>query len=175
AASAAAPATASTGPAPAAPAPATAAAPEAVRPAAASPDWTTQALRQLGAEPQATFARAMALLLNVSNPDELAQLDRLQTGFKRMRWYSAVAMGEKNGRLVLGWAHSERLSTWAHERALGDCNRAASTPCVLALTDGSFRNAALQELAPRLATQSQAAVRDAFMRNVQRMLRAGGL
>lgn len=157
--------------APAAAPPATARSAEAIAAEAARAEWS-QAVAQLRSEAPSSISRGLELLLHASG-DDSARLSRLQWALKRMRWNSALAMGEKDGYLVFAWSHSERRPDWAQERALADCNRAAAAPCVVVMADGSYANAALISVGTRLGSHSQQAVRDNFMRHVQRKLQDG--
>lgn len=159
---------------PAAPRTAEAAYPRAAEPPADSSrgDWP-QSISRLQSDGSGSLAGGLAALLRVTSPEDLAQLDRLQDAFKRMRWNSAVAMGERSGHLVIGAASGERRSEWAQERALADCARPGSPPCVIVMTDGSFNRSALLSVAGRLGQRPQPQVREQFMRAVQRQLQAG--
>lgn len=158
----------------AAPAPApspTARSPEALAAEAAHAEWT-QALASLRSEGPSNFSRGVELLLRTTGEDS-DRLSRFQSALKRMRWNSAVAMGEKNGYLVFAWTHSERRSDWAQERALADCNRASTAPCAVVMADGSYANSGLMSVGARLGSRNQQVVRENFMRYVQRKLQEG--
>ena len=161
----------------AAPAPAPAPAPasrstEAPDPARA--EWA-QTLALMRSENPGSLSRGLELLLHATSAEDVRQLSQFQSAVKRMRWNSAVAMGEKNGLLVFAYFHSERRPDWAQERAISDCTRVAGATCALVMADGSFVGAGLTSLAARLGSRNQTAVRENFMRYVQRKLTEGFL
>ncbi|HSW03641.1 MAG TPA: hypothetical protein VLK61_03610, partial [Aquabacterium sp.] len=159
-------------PAPApAPAPAARSNPETAADTARA-EWS-YALTQMRSESPGSIARGFELLLRINQAEDVDRLSRFQAALKRMRWNSAVAMGEKNGFLVFFYTHSERRADWAAERALADCNRAATSPCAVVMSDGSYSNAALMTVGTRLGSRGQQAVRETFMRYVQRKLQEG--
>ncbi|WP_395700739.1 serine/threonine-protein kinase [Aquabacterium sp.] len=164
--------------APAPPPPAPSPAPAPSRPLEASPaeaaraEWAL-AVARLHSDSTMSLASGLATLLHVTAADDLAQLDRLQSAVKRMRWNSALALGERNGYLVWGHVSGERRSDWAQERALGDCSRGSATPCTVVVADGSFRREGLMAVAGRLGSRHQQAVREVFLRQVQRSLQSG--
>jgi hypothetical protein len=151
---------------PPAPSPAPAPAP------APGAEWP-RAVARLQADGSGSMARGLAALLGITAAEDLDRLERLQDAYKRLRWNSAVAVGERSGYLVIGAASGERRSDWAQEKALADCAGPGAPACVVVMTDGSFNKGALQNIANRLGQRSVQQVRDQFMRTVQRQLQAG--
>jgi hypothetical protein len=84
----------------------------------------------------ATLTSALTTLLNVQRGDELAAVAGLQDAVGRLRWKSALALGENNGALVLGSSSNEASVAFANDAALEACSRAAAAPCVVVMTDG---------------------------------------
>ena len=116
---------------------------------------------------------ALGTLLGVQSPEQQETLARLQAASKQMRWKSAIAIGEKDGLLVMSHVSAESRSNWANDRALAFCKRQASTPCSLLMSDGQFVEAGLLEVAHRLGGRRQAVVRDDFIAKAQRALKNG--
>lgn len=161
---------------PSAPAPANAGGAAASMPGAAAlananrAEWT-QAQARLRSEPRLSLAGALAILLHATATEDVERLEHFQTRLKQFPWKSALALGEKNGYLSFGYAHSHSRTDWANEAAVKACSRGAATPCGVVMSNGDFDAVALQNLAPRLGTKSQQLVRENFMRDLRRTFR----
>lgn len=174
-AAAAAKAGAASAPAKSPPAPATG---PATRPAtgpatapAARPAWERSIARLRALPASAGLAKALQALLQADAAEDLALLERLQATVLRLRWSTALAMGERNGYLTYYWPpQPESRADWAEQAALGQC-KARSSGCVIVLVNGELRPGALAELAVRFDARAQAEVRGAFLRALKANLR----
>lgn len=111
----------------------------------------------------------VALLLGAESAHERQLFDRFQTQIKRLRWKSALAMGATaNGHLAWTFTQGETRSDWAEERALSRCAQATKSRCVVVAINGDFRAGSLHDVAARLGPRPQAAVREVFVRSVER-------
>lgn len=151
------------------------AAPTAPPASAAAPgDWATKAQAELRASPgPRSLAAALAVLLGAQNEADLDVLRRYESAVKRLRWSAALAMGERGGVIVYGYAHGESREAYARERALAVCGGVASAPCMVVYANGDVRNADLATLAQQLAGRPQSAVRRAFIESANRTLARG--
>ena len=101
-------------------------------------------------------------------------LRRFGAAMKRLRWISALAMGEnRNGVIAYSYTFNWSKEMWAHERALADCARATVSPCVVVFVNGDVRNGELASLAGTLSARPQAAVRRAFVESTKQTLARG--
>jgi len=174
--------TASPPSAPAATAPASSAyaTPAAAPPAAAPPppptsasDWA-QAQTRLRASPAPrSLAAALGLLLQPQSEEETAVLARFDSSLRSLRWSSALAIGERGGTLVFGYAHSEVKAAWAADRALGACSNVGGQGCSVVWTNGDLRVSELATLAGRLEGHSQATARRQFIELLRSRLARG--
>ncbi|HSW22798.1 MAG TPA: hypothetical protein VLJ62_08525 [Burkholderiaceae bacterium] len=128
-----------------------------------------QILRKLG-------AGAMGIVYEGFNPliERSVALKVIRAAMKRLRWISALAMGEsRNGVIAYSYTFNWSKEIWAHERALADCARATVSPCVVVFVNGDVRNGELASLAGTLSTRPQAAVRRAFVESTKQTLARG--
>jgi predicted Ser/Thr protein kinase len=146
--------------------------PPPARPAAGN-EWADAVAQLRAAEGSLTLARAFELLLQVKEPAEVERLGQLEAAVKRMRWKSAMALGERGGLIGYGFAREERIVKWAEERAVSECTASGSRQCTVVAVDGSLRPGAFIEFAGRLGGRSQAQVRETFLRELQRSLQSG--
>jgi tRNA A-37 threonylcarbamoyl transferase component Bud32 len=129
---------------------------------AATAEWAKARAALTAAGGGATLTSALTTLLNVQRGDELAAIVGLQDAVGRLRWKSALALGENDGALVMGNSSNEPSVAFADDAALETCSRAAATSCVVVMTDGQFDPAAFRQLSSRIGARSQAATRQAF-------------
>ncbi|WP_144290205.1 serine/threonine-protein kinase [Ideonella sp. A 288] len=113
---------------------------------------------------------ALATLLHARAPDEVEVLDRFDASMKRLPWKSALALGEQNGYIVLGFAWRESKREWAADTALKACARTSTTPCHVVFADGDVVDSGLLAFAESLGAKPQAAVRQAFVRRLARAM-----
>ncbi len=161
------PAAASGAPAPYAaapsPAPASSPAPAAAAPARAASDWAGAQARLRGGEAPRALGGALAVLLQAQAEEEVDTLNRFDSAVRRLRYSSAVAMGERGGSIVFGYAHGESRGNWAEERAVAACSGIGAQGCTVVWVNGSTRAAELAALAGRLESHSQSSVRHRFV------------
>jgi hypothetical protein len=101
------------------------------------------------------------------------RLQQLQSAVKRLRWKSAMAIGDRGGLIGYGFSREERIVQWAEERAVAECTATGARGCTVVMVDGNLRPAAFIEFASRLGGRGQAQVRETFLRDVQRSLQSG--
>jgi len=140
----------------------------------ASSDWA-RAQAALRASPgPASLADSLIVLLGAQSDADVDTLRRFGSAMKRLRWISALAMGEsRNGVIAYGYASGASKESWAQESALEVCARATSSPCSVVFVNGDARNAELVALAGKLSSRSQAAVRRAFVESAKQTLARG--
>ena len=101
------------------------------------------------------------------------RLQQLQSAVKRLRWKSAMAVGERGGLIAYGFSREERVVQWAEERAIAECAASGARNCTVVAVDGNLRPGAFIDFAGRLGGRGQAQVRETFLREVQRSLQSG--
>ena len=136
-------------------------------------EWADSVAQLRSAEAGLTLARGFELLLQVKDAGEIERLQQLQSAVKRLRWKSAMAVGERGGLIGYGFAREERIVKWAEERAVAECAASGARGCTVVVIDGSLRPGAFIDFAGRLGSRSQAQVRETFLRDVQRSLQSG--
>jgi hypothetical protein len=149
------------------PGPATAAAPSAAKAAAG---WAPAVARLRSAPASTSFAQALALLLDVQASEDRALLDRLQARVLKLRWHSAVALGDRDGWLGFHPGQGERTAQWAAQEALARCRRSGAARCVIVHANDQFQRAGLIEFAAGLDRRPPAQVREAFLRWLRKWL-----
>jgi serine/threonine protein kinase len=147
----------------------------ASRPAPARPvnEWADAMAQLRAAEGSLTLARGFELLLQVKDAGEVERLQQLQSAVKRLRWKSAMAIGDRGGLIGYGFSREERIVQWAEERAVAECTATGARGCTVVMVDGNLRPGAFIEFAGRLGGRGQAQVRETFLRDVQRSLQSG--
>lgn len=132
-------------------------------------EWAeAQAALRAGAG-RAGLASALSTLLAVRRNDEREVLDRFEKMIKRLPWQSALAMGERNGHVVYGWAQREVRVEWAADAAINACARVGSSNCAVVMADGKVNEAGILALAGRLGARQQEVTRDALLRSMQKL------
>ena len=163
-------AVANTPAAPANPKTATASSPAQAKPVN---EWADAVAQLRAAEGGLTLARGFELLLQVKDAGEVERLQQLQSAVKRLRWKSAMAVGERGGLIAYGFSREERVVQWAEERAIAECAASGARNCTVVAVDGNLRPGAFIDFAGRLGGRGQAQVRETFLREVQRSLQSG--
>ncbi|MCE9568394.1 MAG: caspase family protein [Rhodocyclales bacterium] len=109
-------------------------------PQSASGEWTRRVALLDKLQSQLTFAKAMALLLDITSTDDLVQLAQFEIFVRDAGWSSALAFGmDKEGSPAWAAAARFRLPTFASESALEHCTKEAGSPCKLLLLNGTFQ------------------------------------
>jgi hypothetical protein len=122
----------------------------------------------------ASFADALIVMLGAQSEADVEALRRFGSAMKRLRWISALAMGEsRGGNITYNYTFGWSKESWAQERVLEDCARATNSPCVVAFVNGDVRNGELAALASRFAARPQATVRRAFIESTKQTLARG--
>ncbi len=135
---------------------------------AAQAEWIRARTRLRDSGPR-ELAPALAMLLGAEAAAERQQLEHLQDRVRKLRWKSALAMGEsQSGQIALSYVQGQSRTDWAEERALATCSPKARGGCVVVSVNGDYRPAAMNEIANRLGTLPQARVREGFLRSVRR-------
>jgi hypothetical protein len=144
-------------------------------PAPAKPvnEWADAVAQLRAAEGGLTLARGFELLLQVKDAGEVERLQQLQSAVKRLRWKSAMAVGERGGLIAYGFSREERVMQWAEERAIAECTATGARNCTVVMADGNLRPGAFIDFAGRLGGRGQAQVRETFLRELQRSLQSG--
>ena len=125
-----------------------------------------QALRQgLG---EHSLAQSLGTLLQVESVDDQQVLKRFEQKMQKLPWKSALAMGEVNGLLGYGFTWKESRDDWAADRALGNCNKVSTRPCVIVMANGQLLDEGLMSVAVRLGARPPAAVREALLPYLRR-------
>jgi serine/threonine protein kinase len=135
---------------------------------AAAAEWAQARAALTALDGGATLVSALTTLLSVHRSDEFAAIAGLQDAVRRLRWKSALALGENNGALVLGNSSNEASVAFANDAALEACSRTTTTPCVVVMTDGQFNPAAFRQLSLRLGARPQAETRQDFLDTLRR-------
>lgn len=117
-----------------------------------------------------SLAEALGSLLQPLSGSDQESFARLEAAMKRLPWKSAMAIGERNGLLVFGYAHSARNEEWAQESAMANCARVSQGPCAVVMRDGRYVQGSLLSIAQRLGARRPPVVREAFVASVQRTL-----
>jgi predicted Ser/Thr protein kinase len=137
--------------------------------APAAGGWPTARAKLRGPAAPQDLPGALAVLLQVDNPADLAVLARLHGFTRRQPWNSALAMGIRNGFISWHGSSGEKRAEWAREQALSRC-AASAQPCVIVVANGEPQLDAVRELAARLGARPQAEVREALLNNLRRHL-----
>ncbi len=141
---------------------------------ASTAEWA-RAQAALRASPgPASLGDALVVMLGAQSEADVDALRKFGAAMKRLRWISALAMGEsRNGVIAYSYTFNWSKEIWAHERALADCARATVSPCVVVFVNGDVRNGELASLAGKLSARPQAAVRRAFVESTKQTLARG--
>jgi hypothetical protein len=122
----------------------------------------------------ASLADSLIVLLGAQTETDIDVLRRFGSAMNRLRWSSALAMGEsRGGAISYGYNADQRKKAWAEERALEFCARYTNVPCAVVFANGDVRNAELAALAGKLAPRSQATVRRVFIESAKQTLARG--
>ena len=102
----------------------------------AQADWSTRVAALENLAGQLTFAKALALLFDITGDDALGRLVSLETETKRLSWHSAYALGTTaNGGIVRGrswkWGNTRNAEDAALSHCKGDCK--------VVMVNGEFR------------------------------------
>jgi len=148
--------------------------PPAVDASASAAEWA-RAQAALRASPgPASLGDALVVMLGAQAEADVDALRKFGAAMKRLRWISALAMGEsRNGMIAYSYTFNWSKEVWAHERALADCARATNSPCVIVFVNGDVRNGELASLAGKISARPQAAVRRAFVESTKQTLARG--
>lgn len=148
--------------------------PAATEAAAPSAEWT-RAQAALRASPgPASLADALIVMLGAQSEADVEALRRFGSAMKRLRWISALAMGEsRGGNITYNYTFGWGKESWAQERVLADCARATNSPCVVVFVNGDVRNGELAALTSRFAARPQATVRRTFIESTKQTLAKG--
>jgi uncharacterized caspase-like protein len=114
-----------------------------------------------------TFSKAMAILLDLSNAEELSLLLVHEENMKALPWFSAFALGaDKEGNLIWGGAKKQRNMSNALDTALEFCAGSAKNACRIVMVDGEFKEPGVVEVAKQLGAKSPAATREGYLRSL---------
>jgi hypothetical protein len=165
------------GPSPA-PGPIVATAPPARSPATEAPtpgaDWARAQVALRASPGPQSLADALIVLLGAQSEADVDALRRFASAMRRLRWISALAMGESRGGLIAyGYTFGQPKQSWAQERALENCALSTNSPCAVVFINGDARNAELAALAGKLGSRPQATVRRAFVESTKETLARG--
>ncbi|MDB5808768.1 MAG: peptidase caspase catalytic subunit p20, partial [Betaproteobacteria bacterium] len=139
-------------------------------------DWDKRLALVESLSGQLDYAKAIAILFDIKNDDELTSIVKFERFLKGSGWASALAMGVGPNGIPL-WANASRYrtSTFAQESALEFCARldvnAAASPepgksrfdCGLVIINGELRLEGIRVLAGQLKYADPAAARSAFL------------
>lgn len=135
--------------------------------APAGEEWATRIAILEKSRGQLNLSASLAILLNVSNPEELTLLVSFEKDISRSGWASAFAMGlDRAGKTL--WANAVRYKNrlFARETALEFCAKGAESPCVVVLENGTFKDKEFLELAHRFSEFDADTVRSANLQSL---------
>ena len=140
------------------------------RPAAAPREWPDAVAALRAAQGTLKLDRALSLLLGLRLDDDLDRVAKFTRAMRQAPWKSALALGERNGDLVWGWALREGQAQWAEDTALSNCGKAGGSHCVVVMTNGDFNESAFLSIAARMGAMRQQAVQESVMRRLPRTI-----
>lgn len=117
-----------------------------------------------------TYAKAVAVLLDINSPADVALLTAHEESLKSLRWQSAGAFGvDAQGHLTWAGSYQWNRLAYAEETAMQNCARTPGDACKVVFVNGEFRSAAFIEAMKGLGAAPVAAVRDAFLRTLSKV------
>lgn len=115
-----------------------------------------------------TYSKAFALLLDITNADDLTALVAMDRVLNQMGWPIAHSFGVRtDGQPV--WSTSTRKATlfYAQETVLDACQSQGSQTCKVIFANGEFRKKDLIELARAVKIQDVNALRDRYLQTLK--------
>ena len=118
---------------------------------------------------QLTLSKALALLLDVDDAEDLALLLKHEGAMKRLQWQSAYGIGtDADGRLIWGGSRNWRVPTYARETAVEFCAGEPRNSCKVVMINGEFIEKDFIEVARQLGARNVAVTRHTFLLSLTR-------
>ncbi|MBC8022745.1 MAG: hypothetical protein H7Y14_06480, partial [Burkholderiales bacterium] len=126
-----------------------------------------QALELLqAARGRLSFAKAMAILLNVEKEEDLNRLLEGERAIRRLPYHSAIAMGvSADGQIHWGRSGRQNIANFAEKRALEICHRYGDN-CRVIIFNGELLESAFLELAAEFGDRDATTARLAVMKRL---------
>jgi uncharacterized caspase-like protein len=140
--------------------------------AAFATEWAPRLALLTEARDGLTLSKALAILLDITNDEELSLLLTHEGKIRRNEWNNAYAMGtDSQGGLIWGGAYRLRNETFAADTALEQCAAGAGESCKVLVINGAFQEKVFIEMARQLGSKSITAARQSFLKSLTAMPR----
>jgi hypothetical protein len=114
---------------------------------------------------QLNLARALAILLDVNQKEELAMLVELESVLKTDPWHSAYAMSvNQAGQLAAGRGWRSRTPELATVTAVSFCSKGGGESCRSVMVNGRFQESDFLEVARQFGKLDVVAVRGRYIK-----------
>jgi hypothetical protein len=142
-------------------------APSPSMPIAITDDWARRIALLEKLRGQLTFAKAIALLFDITSTNDLIKTALLEKLLQEAGWANALAIGI-DGRGKAAWAGAAKFrnSTFASESAIESCSNKSGTRCKVVLLNGSFQEHNFIEWAQRLTESDTNQWRESFLESM---------
>jgi len=142
----------------------------AIRPpsAASAQEWTKRIALLEQSKDQWSFAKAIAILLDVSNQEDLEELVRFEKTLDQAAWSHAFALGVDDKGLPV-WASGGRFADLprASEEVLDICNRTAAGKCRLLVANRDVRQKEFLAIAEQFRKSDPASLRESLLASLK--------
>lgn len=143
------------------------AAPSSATKPASSSEWESRIALLERSRGQLTLAKATAILLDISDPEQLTQLLAFEGQLKRMSWQSAYAIGAgPTGNLSWGSSYRWGRPEHAEEKAMENCTRHAPNACKVVMKNGEFDERVFIDVAKQFGKRGVTGVKTGFLKSV---------
>jgi uncharacterized caspase-like protein len=133
----------------------------------ASDEWAQRIALLEKYRSQLTFAKAIALLFDITRTENLVQMALLEKLVQESGWANALAIGiDGQGKATWAGAAKFRSTTFAIESALDPCNKTAGGTCKIVFLNGIFQEKNFLEWAQRLNGRDMTQWRESFLKSV---------
>jgi hypothetical protein len=138
--------------------------------ATASDEWKERIALVEKFQGELTFAKAMALLLDINSPEELTLLVRMEADIKSKRFPSAFAVGTStSGNLLWAGSWNWNLPVHAVQTAIEQCARNNGDSCKAIMVNGELTHKEFVAVAKQLGTADLATVRQNYLAGIQNL------
>jgi uncharacterized caspase-like protein len=123
---------------------------------------------------QLTYAKAIALLFDISAEKDLHVVIETDQALRRMAWHSAYAVGlNATGYLAQGYAWRNQRPQAGEQTAITNCESKIARPCKAIMVDGEFRAGDFIDVAKGFGGDgpSVAKARAAYLQSIAALLK----
>lgn len=133
-----------------------------------SQEWTQRFSLLDSAKDELSFAKAFALLLDISNPEDLEDLIKFEKQLNQAAWSHALAVGV-NTQGAPVWAHGGRFAyiALARDEVLEICNKSGAGSCRIIIANRDFQTAEFFDLADRFKQYDLSSIRQSYLNGLR--------